>query len=209
MLNNISKNLKFQYISINHLLNSSLMIIAFIILGIILLVGIGLYNSLIGKKNQVANAFSGIDAMLKKRFDLLPNLVETVKQYMQHESATLSRIVELRAQASQGNLTTDDKIELDKQVSTGVKGLMLTVENYPELKANQNFINLQSTWTESEEQIAAARRSYNASVTDYNDAIMMFPGSVVAGMLKYQPIAVLSNTEEERTNISAKELFNN
>jgi LemA protein len=209
MLNNISKNLKFQYISINHLLNSSLMIIAFIILGIILLVGIGLYNSLIGKKNQVANAFSGIDAMLKKRFDLLPNLVETVKQYMQHESATFSRIVELRGQASQGNLTTDDRIELDKQVSTGVKGLMLTVENYPELKANQNFINLQSTWTESEEQIAAARRSYNASVTDYNDAIMMFPGSIVAGMLKYQPIAVLSNTEEERTNISAKELFNN
>jgi LemA protein len=209
MLNIISKNLKFQYISINHLLNSSLMIIAFIILGIILLVGIGLYNSLIGKKNQVANAFSGIDAMLKKRFDLLPNLVETVKQYMQHESATLSRIVELRAQASRGNLTTDDKIELDKQVSTGVKGLMLTVESYPELKANQNFINLQSTWTESEEQIAAARRSYNASVTDYNDAIMMFPGSIVAGMLKYQPIAVLSNTEEERTNISAKELFNN
>jgi LemA protein len=209
MLNIISKNLKFQYISINHLLNSSLMIIAFIILGIILLVGIGLYNSLIGKKNQVANAFSGIDAMLKKRFDLLPNLVETVKQYMQHESATLSRIVELRDQASRGNLTTGDKIELDKQVSTGVKGLMLTVESYPELKANQNFINLQSTWTESEEQIAAARRSYNASVTDYNDAIMMFPGSIVASMLKYQPIAVLSNTEEERTNISAKELFNN
>ena len=185
------------------------MIIALIILSLISVFGIGLYNSLIERKNQLANAFSGIDAMLKKRFDLLPNLVETVKQYMQHESATLSRIVELRAQANKGNLTTDDKIELDKQVSSGVKGLILTVESYPELKASQNFINLQSTWTESEEQIAAARRNYNASVTGYNDAIMMFPGSIVASMLKYQPIAVLSNTEEERKNVSAKDLFNN
>ena len=184
------------------------MIIAIVILGVILLIGISLYNSLIGKKNQVANAFSSIDVMLKKRFDLLPNLIETVKQYMQHESATLARIVELRSQATTGNLSTAQKIELDKQVSTGVSGLMLTVESYPELKANQNFINLQSTWTESEEQIAAARRTYNASVTDYNDAIMMFPGSIVAGMLNYQPIAVLSNTEEERKNVSAKDLFN-
>jgi LemA protein len=183
------------------------MIVAIIILGVILLMGVALYNSLIGKKNQVANAFSSIDVMLKKRFDLLPNLVETVKQYMQHESATLSRIVELRSQATTGNLTTNEKLELDKQVSTGVRGLMLTVESYPELKANQNFINLQSTWTESEEQIAAARRTYNASVTDYNDAIMMFPGSLVAGMLNYQPIAVLSNTDEERKNVSAKDLF--
>lgn len=184
------------------------MIIAIVILGIILLIGIGLYNSLIGKKNQVANAFSSIDVMLKKRFDLLPNLVETVKQYTQHESSTLSRIVELRSQATTGNLNTNEKIELDKQVSAGVRGLMLTVESYPELKANQNFINLENTWTESEEQIAAARRTYNASVTDYNDAIMMFPGSIVAGMLNYQPIAVLSNTEEERKNVSARDLFN-
>jgi LemA protein len=184
------------------------MIVAIIILGAIFLIGLGLYNSLIGKKNQVANAFSSIDVMLKKRFDLLPNLVETVKQYMQHESATLSRIVELRSQATAGNLTTNERIELDKQVSSGVRGLMLTVESYPDLKANQNFINLQSTWTESEEQIAAARRTYNSSVTDYNDAIMMFPGSLVAGMLNYQPIAVLSNTEEERRNVSAKDLFN-
>jgi LemA protein len=184
------------------------MIVVIIVLAVIFLIGISLYNSLVGKKNQVANAFSSIDVMLKKRFDLLPNLVETVKQYMQHESATLSRIVELRSQASAGNLTTNEKIELDKQVSSGVRGLMLTVESYPDLKANQNFINLQSTWTESEEQIAAARRTYNSSVTDYNDAIMMFPGSLVAGMLNYQPIAVLSNTEEERKNVSAKDLFN-
>jgi len=185
------------------------MIIALVVLGIILLIGIGIYNSLIGKKNQVSNAYSAIDVMLKKRFDLLPNLIETVKQYMQHESATLSKIVELRSKANSGTLSTEQKIDLDKQVSSGVRSLMLTVESYPDLKANQNFLNLQSTWTESEEQIAAARRSYNSAVTDYNDAIMMFPGSIVAGMLSYQPNVVLSNTEEERQNISAKTLFNN
>lgn len=185
------------------------MIIASIILVVILLIGIGLYNSLIGKKNQVSNAFSSIDVMLKKRFDLLPNLVETVKHYMLHESATLSKIVELRSKAGSTDLNAEQKIALDNQLSNGVKSLMLTVESYPDLKANQNFINLQSTWTESEEQIAAARRTYNAAVTDYNNAIMMFPGSIVAGMLNYQSIAVLSSSEEERTNISAKSLFNN
>jgi LemA protein len=205
----IRRNVIFRAIRINHLLTSLIMIIAIIVIGIILLIGVSLYNSLIGKKNQVTNAFSSIDVMLKKRFDLLPNLIEIVKQYMNHESATLSRIVELRSQATSGNLSTNQKIDLDKQISSGVQGLMLNVESYPDLKANQNFINLERIWTESEEQIAAARRTYNAAVTDYNDAIMMFPGSIVASILNYQPAAVLTNTEEERKNISAKDLFNN
>lgn len=184
------------------------MIIALIILVVLLLIGVGMYNSLIGKKNQVTNAFSAIDVMLKKRFDLLPNLIETVKQYMNYEEGLLSKIVELRSKAVNTNMSNDEKLELDRQLSTGVKGLMVNVENYPDLKANQNFLNLQSTWTESEEQIAAARRTYNASVTDYNNAIMMFPGSIIAGMMNYQAINVLANTEEERKNISAKDLFN-
>lgn len=185
------------------------MIIIFIILSVILIFGVSIYNSLIGKKNQVTNAFSAIDVMLKKRFDLLPNLIETVKQYMQYEGDLLTKVVELRAKAGAPNLSNEERLNLDKQLSSSVKGLMVNVENYPDLKANQNFLNLQSTWTESEEQIAAARRTYNASVTDYNNAIMMFPGSIFAGMMNYQPIAVLANTEEERKNISAKDLFNN
>ena len=184
------------------------MIVVAIIFVALLLVGIGIYNSLIGKKNQVANAFSAIDVMLKKRFDLLPNLVETVKQYTSYEGEILGRVVELRSKAGNQNLSNAEKLDIDKQLSSGVRNLMVTVENYPDLKANQNFLNLQTTWTESEEQIAAARRNYNAAVTDYNDAIMMFPGSIFAGMLHYQQIAVLANTEEERKNISAKELFN-
>jgi LemA protein len=185
------------------------MIIAIIVLVVLLIVGIGIYNSLIGKKNQVTNAFSAIDVMLKKRFELLPNLIETVKQYMDYESDLLTKVVELRAKAASDQLSDQEKLEIDKELTTGVRGIMVNVENYPELKANQNFLNLQGTWTESEEQIAAARRTYNASVTNYNDAIMMFPGSIFAGMLDYKPIEVMTNTEEERKNISAKELFNN
>lgn len=184
------------------------MIIALIITIALIVIGIGIYNSLIGKKNQVTNAFSAIDVMLKKRFDLLPNLIETVKQYMSYEEGVLSKIVDLRTKAANTNISTDERLDIDRQLSAGVKGLMVNVENYPDLKANQNFLNLQSTWTESEEQIAAARRTYNASVTSYNDAIMMFPGSIFAGMMNYQPINVLVNTEEERKNISAKDLFN-
>lgn len=185
------------------------MIVFSIIAGVLLIIGISIYNSLIGKKNQVTNAFSAIDVMLKKRFDLLPNLVETLKQYMQYESGLLAKVVELRTQANSPSLTTAQKIDLDKELSSSVRGLMLNVENYPDLKANQNFLNLQRTWTESEEQIAAARRTYNASVTDYNNAIMMFPGNLLAGMLNYQQMPVLESTAEERSNVSAKSLFNN
>ena len=175
----------------------------------IIILWIFYYNSLIGKRNQVTNAFSAIDVMLKKRFDLIPNLVEVVKQYASYEQGTLTKIVELRAKATSGTATDAEKATLDAELSTAVKGLMITVENYPDLKANTNFLNLQSTWTESEEQIAAARRTYNAVVTDYNNAIMMFPGNLFAGMLNYTKIDVLATPEEERKNISAKELFNN
>ncbi|MFC0779815.1 LemA family protein [Flavobacterium sp. HJSW_4] len=175
----------------------------------VFVVGIIIYNSLIGKRNQVTNAFSAIDVMLKKRFDLIPNLVEVVKQYTNYEQSTLTKIVELRSRATSGNLTDEEKASLDTELSSTVKGLMVTVENYPDLKANANFLNLQTTWTESEEQIAAARRTYNAVVTDYNNAIMMFPGNLFTGMLGYTKIDVLETPEEERKNISAKELFNN
>jgi LemA protein len=185
------------------------MIIIGIIAVVLLLIGIGIYNSLIGKKNQVTNAFSAIDVMLKKRYELIPNLVETIKQYMEYESETLTKITQMRTQGNTGSLTDAEKIQLDQQLNTAVKGVMLNVENYPDLKANTNFLNLQSTWTESEEQIAAARRTYNSAVTTYNDAVMMFPSSIFASMMNYQTMPVLETPVEERKNISAKELFNN
>jgi LemA protein len=184
------------------------MIIVAVIAILVLIIGIGIYNSLISKKNQVANAFSAIDVMLKKRFDLLPNLIETVKQYIQYEGDTLTKITELRGKAIGTNVSESDKLALDQQIGAAVKGLMVSVENYPDLKANTNFLNLQSTWTESEEQIAAARRNYNSAVTTYNNAVMMFPGNMFAGMLGYLPMQVLETAAEERKNVSAKELFN-
>ncbi len=184
------------------------MIIISVIVIALLIIGIGMYNSLIGKKNQVTNAFSAIDVMLKKRFDLIPNLVEVVKQYTQYEGDTLTKITELRGKAMGATLSEADRLALDQQMGAAVKGLMVSVENYPDLKANTNFLNLQSTWTESEEQIAAARRNYNATVTTYNNAVMMFPGSIFASMLGYQTMVVLESTAEERKNVNAKELFN-
>lgn len=184
------------------------MIIAGIIILVLVIICISMYNSLIAKKNQTDNAFSAIDAMLKKRFDLLPNLVETVKPYMQYEGDLLTKIVALRSRASSPKLSNDEKLKIDQELSHELKGIMVNVENYPSLKADQSFVNLQSTWTESEEQIAAARRNYNAAITDYNDAIMMFPGSIFAGILNYNVKPVLSIPETERNNISAKDLFN-
>lgn len=185
------------------------MIAAAVIAGLIILFGIILYNSLIAKKNQVANAFSAIDVMLKKRFDLLPNLVELVKQYMKHESEVLQNITSLRTQTYNPNMAADEKLNLDSVVSQGIRSVMINAESYPELKANTNFLNLQATWTESEEQIAAARRAYNASVTDYNNATMMFPGSIIANILNYTQLPVMVIPDQERVNIQAKDLFRN
>ena len=179
-----------------------------IVLAVLAFFGILLYNRLITKKNQVTNAFSAIDVMLKKRFDLLPNLAELVKQYMQHESSVLGTLTHLRTQAYSQDLPTEKKMALDAEVTAGVRSVMLNAENYPDLKANTNFLNLQTTWTESEEQIAAARRTFNASVTDYNDAIMTFPGNIMASMMNYKKESVIGIPDEERKNISASDLFN-
>ncbi|MBB2150951.1 LemA family protein [Pedobacter gandavensis] len=184
------------------------MIIALIIFVVIAITCISIYNSLIVKKNQTDNAFSAIDVMLKKRFDLLPNLVETVKKYMQYEGDILTKIVSLRSRISNPGLSKEEKFNIDQELSHEIKGLMVNVENYPNLKADQSFSNLQITWRESEEQIAAARRSYNASITDYNNSITMFPGSIIAGMMNYTAKPLLSISETERNNVNAKDLFN-
>lgn len=185
-----------------------MMYITIAILAVLLIsVGLAIYNKLVTKKNQVINTFSGIDVVLKKRFDLLPNLVEIVKNYMQYEADLLKQIVELRSRTTGTPLTQEEKINLDQQLGNTVKGLMVTVENYPDLKANQNFLNLQQTWATTEEQIATARITYNAAVTDYNNAIMSFPDNIIAGMYRFQPYTVLSFSAEERENINAGDLF--
>ena len=129
---------------------------------------IGLYNSLVRKKNQVANIYATIDALLKKRYDLIPNLVATAQEYMEYEKDVLSEVTRLRAMALSGNISDEKRMEIDKKITKALRGILVAVENYPELKANENFLQLQRTLNDIEEQISAARRAYNAAVTDYN-----------------------------------------
>ncbi len=180
-----------------------------IVAGLILLSIVFMYNTLISKKNQVENIFAGLDAILKKRYDLLPNLVASVKEYMVHERITLEKITELRTKALGGNLDNATKIALEKQLSSMLGNLMVAVENYPTLKANENFLHLQGTLNELEEQISAARRAYNQSVTDYNNAIEMFPTNFMANLMKLERKEVFSVPSSERANVDVKNLFKN
>jgi LemA protein len=182
-------------------------IILGIIIGVIFLFIIISINSLISKKNQVQNVFASIDAMLKKRYDLIPNLISTVQNYMKYEKQVLSDITQMRTKAMSGNLNPDEKVDLDNKIQKAIGGIMVAVENYPDLKANQNFLQLQAAMNEIEEQISAARRAYNASVTDYNNAVEMFPSSIFAGMMGYKRKNVFEISDEERKNVNAKELF--
>ncbi|MCG2712229.1 MAG: LemA family protein [Candidatus Omnitrophica bacterium] len=178
-----------------------------VLIGGAVLIGL-LYNSLVGKKNQVENVFAGMDAILKKRYDLIPNLISTVKTYMKHEQGTLTEITEIRAKAISGNLSNDEKVELDNKVTKALGGIMVAVENYPDLKANQNFLQLQRSLNEIEEQISAARRAYNAAVTDYNNSIEMAPTNILASVMRYQRKQVFEISQTERQNVNVKNLFN-
>jgi LemA protein len=177
-----------------------ILVLAFIIVMV-------LYNSLIGKKNQVENAFGGMDTMLKKRYDLIPNLVSTVQQYATHERELLEKVTNLRTQAIQGNLSDEDKVELDNQISGALGQIMVAVESYPDLKANKNFLQLQASLNEVEEQISASRRAYNAAVTDYNNGVEMFPTNIMAGMMNLKRKKVFEITETERQNVNVGDLF--
>ena len=184
------------------------MIGLWIVLGIVvvsILIYVVLYNGLVGKKNMVENAFSSIDVMLKKRFDLIPNLVATVKKYMTHENETLVKVTEMRAKAMSGNLSNDQMVELDNMVGN----IMVSVEKYPDLKANTNFLQLQGSLNEIEEQLSASRRAYNAAVMDYNNAIEMFPSNIVAGMINYKQKKMFEIAESEKANPNVKNLFSN
>jgi len=177
-----------------------------VVLGLIVM---SMYNGLVRKKNEVANAFGGMDVQLKKRYDLIPNLISTVKQYMTHERELLTKVTELRAQAMDADLSDESKVDLDNQITHAMKGIMVAVENYPDLKANTNFLNLQRTMNEVESQISAARRAYNAAVTDFNNGVQMFPSSIIAGMMHLTTKKVFEIPDVERQNYDAKSLFNN
>ncbi|MHC4154912.1 MAG: LemA family protein [Planctomycetota bacterium] len=179
-------------------------IIAFVVF---LAIPVFIYNSLIGKKNQVLNVFGTIDALLKKRYDLIPNLVATVKGYMQHERTLLSEVTEMRAKAIAEGTSDDQKVDLDNKMTKALGRIMVAVENYPDLKASDNFMHLQRTLTELEEQISAARRAYNAAVMAYNNAVEMFPTNIVASMMNYRRRRFFEIGERERESVDAGKVF--
>lgn len=182
--------------------------IVLIIAGVIAVIAVLIYNSLIGKKNQVDNIFAGVDTVLKKRFDLIPNLVASVSQYMEHEKSTLEKVTELRSQAMKPGLSNDEKITLDAKLTSVLGSITIAMEAYPDLKANENVMHLQRSLNEIEEQISAARRAYNQTVTDLNNAIEMFPTNIVAGWMHLQRKAVFEITAPERNNVNVANLFN-
>lgn len=184
--------------------------IAIIIVLVLIVVGpVMIYNNLIGSKNAIENAFGTIDAMLKKRYDLIPNLVETAKAYMKYERETLTSVTEMRTKALSGNMTNDEKVQVENKLAGMMRSVMVAVENYPELKANDQFVMLQRSWNETEEQISAARRTYNAAVTSYNNAVEKFPSNIFASMFGHKRRQVFEIPEAERQNISAKTMFGN
>ena len=180
-------------------------LIIFIVLAIILVL---MYNSLVAKKNQVENIFASVDTQLKKRYDLIPNLVASISKYMEHEKSILEDITKLRSEANKPNISNEHKMALDAKMSAALGSIMIAVENYPDLKANENVMHLQRSLNEVEEQILAARRAYNQAVTDYNNALEQIPTNFMASAMNYNKKDVFVISEGERKNVNVKELFN-
>lgn len=171
-----------------------------IILGIIVLLIIwiiSLYNNLVRLRNRRQNAFADIDVQLRQRHDLVPQLVETVKGYAAHERELLQKITEARSAAMAAS-TIDGKIVAEQQLSSLLQGLRVQVEAYPDLKANQNFLQLQTELSDIENKLAAARRFFNAATTEYNNAVESFPGNLIARNFGFQREILFDLGEEGR-----------
>ncbi len=173
---------------------------------ILLLFVIYLYNNLINQKNKVHYAFAGVDVALKKRSDLVPNLVASVKAYAKHEEALFTKVTEIRNKAITKTEANKEKFNLENTLTELLKRITVIAEDYPDLKANENFLQLQQTLSEIEEQLSAARRAYNAMVLDFNNSVEMFPSNIMAKSMNYTRKESFSVTEEEKQK-SPKNIF--
>jgi len=179
-------------------------IIVLIVIVVLIAIWVGItYNSLVGLRNKVDNQWAQIDVQLKRRFDLIPNLVETVKGYAKHEKETLEGVVKARNTYLSSN-TPEEKMEANNELSKMVTKLFALAESYPELKANDNFKELQSTLTETEDKISYARQFYNDVTMKYNNKIEMFPTNIVAGIFHFTKGAFFKANDTERENVSVK-----
>ena len=167
----------------------------------------GTYNKLVAQKQRVGNAWSQIDVQLQRRFDLIPNLVEIVKGYMAHEAGTLEKVTELRTAWTKAS-SVEEKAKLDNELSNAMKTIMAVSESYPDLKANQNFLDLSGQLNETENKISFSRQFYNDTVTRYNTSIEMFPSNIIAGMFHFSQ-ASLCEVQEDEARKNVKISFDN
>lgn len=181
--------------------------VVLIAIALIAIAGIGMYNSLVRRRNRVKQAYSGIEVQLVQRYDLIPKLVETVRQYMVHERSLLEDIVRLRGEAMAGR-TDADQERANSELTRALGQLRVSVENYPQLKASDTFVQLQRSLNEVEEQLAAARRSYNSAVADYNNAVQTFPSSIVAQAANFRTRSMYVAEEQKREDVNMRQLFN-
>ena len=174
--------------------------IALIVIVVLVVLIIALYNGLVVARQKVRNAWSQIDVQLQRRFDLIPNFVETVKGYMTHEQETFEKIASLRT--SWANATSvNDKVELNNQLSSTLKTLMAVSENYPELKANENFLQLSEELSNTENKLSFSRQFYNDTVTMYNTKLQVFPSNIIAGMFNFTARELFKTDDEARKNV--------
>ena len=178
-------------------------IVLVVIVGIVVLLGlvlVGIYNGLIRSRVRVNEAWSGIDVQLKRRASLIPNLVETVKGYAAHEREVFERVTEARAGLERAG-TVKEATEANNMVTQALSHLFAVAENYPQLRASENFMALQTELTDTEEKIAFARQFYNRNVMDFNTKILVFPSVVIARMMNLQPFDFFGTDEEARQDV--------
>jgi len=176
------------------------MLYLLLIIAVLAIFVIAIYNSLVRLRNKCKEAWSDIDTQLKRRYDLIPNLVETVKGYASHEKETFQKVTEART-AAMGAQSVHDKEVAENMLTGALKSIFALAENYPDLKANQNFMNLQNTLTEIEEQIQLSRRYYNATVRDFNTKIEIFPNNIIAGPFGFTKREFFQAEEGEKKNV--------
>jgi len=175
-------------------------IIFIVIILVILFWLISLYNRLVSLRNRRQNAFADIDVQLRQRHDLVPQLVETVKGYAGHEREVLTKVTEARSAAMSAR-TIDDKIVAEQQLSSALQGLKVQVEAYPDLKANQNFLQLQEELSDIENKLAASRRFFNGATTEYNNAVETFPSNLIANNFNFKREIMFDLGTDRRTTM--------
>lgn len=176
------------------------------IIVLLLLYMVLLYNNLIRMRNRVRESFAAIDVYLQNRYDALTKIAETVVSYAEHERGTLEKIVSLRSRLA-GSATDEEKVDTYNQLEQVVSGLNVQVENYPELKANENYIHLQRTVNDLEEKLSASRRTYNANATRFNTMIESIPTNLFASMLGFQKSSLLEIEEAKKADVNMRNLL--